>query len=51
MSSVWDAWTTAINLIFAQSQDPDSAIQDAATKIRGLIGASPSPAASASTAP
>lgn len=37
MSSVWTAWTDAINLIFAQSQDPDQAIQDAATTIRGLI--------------
>ncbi len=40
MSSVWTAWTDAINLIFAQSQDPDSAIQDAATTIRGLISGS-----------
>lgn len=37
MSSVWDAWTIAINVIFEQSQDPDAAVTDAAAKIRDLI--------------
>ena len=40
MDSVWTAWTNAINLIFAQSGDPDQAITDAATQIRGLISGS-----------
>lgn len=38
MSSVWEAWTSAINLIFEQSQDPEQAVRDAATQIRSLIG-------------
>lgn len=38
MSSVWDAWTQAINLIFTQQQDPDAAVDDAAQQIRDLIG-------------
>jgi len=50
MDSVWTDWTNAINLIFAQSQAPDSAMQDAASKIRALIGGA-SPAPSGSTAP
>lgn len=37
MSSVWDAWIVAINVIFEQSQDPDAAVTDAAEKIRDLI--------------
>jgi len=40
MDSVWTAWTNAINLIFAQSGDPDQAITDAATQIRDLISGS-----------
>jgi maltose/maltodextrin transport system substrate-binding protein/arabinogalactan oligomer/maltooligosaccharide transport system substrate-binding protein len=38
MSSVWTAWTDALNLIFQQAEDPEQAMQDAATEIRGLIG-------------
>jgi maltose-binding protein MalE len=37
MSSVWDAWISAINLIFEQGQDPDAAVEDAASQIRDLI--------------
>jgi maltose-binding protein MalE len=44
MSSVWTAWTDAINLIFGQGQEPDSAMTDAAAKIRDLIGPGASPA-------
>ena len=38
MSNVWGAWTDAINLVFAQSQDAEEAFTEAAEKIRGLIG-------------
>jgi arabinogalactan oligomer / maltooligosaccharide transport system substrate-binding protein len=38
MSAVWEAWTTAINLIFEQSQEPEPAVRDAASQIRELIG-------------
>jgi maltose-binding protein MalE len=38
MSNVWGAWTDAINLVFAQTQDAEQAFKDAAVKIRGLIG-------------
>jgi maltose/maltodextrin transport system substrate-binding protein/arabinogalactan oligomer/maltooligosaccharide transport system substrate-binding protein len=38
MAAVWEAWTTAINLIFEQAQDPEQAVRDAATRIRELIG-------------
>lgn len=37
MSSVWEAWTDAIRLIFQQREAPDTAIMDAAETIRGLI--------------
>ena len=37
MSSVWGAWTDAINLIFQQSEDPETAMTNAAEQIRGLI--------------
>jgi maltose-binding protein MalE len=39
MSSVWEAWTDAIRLIFQQREAPDVAIQDAAEIIRDLIAA------------
>jgi len=38
MSSVWTAWTDAINLIFAQTEDPETAVENAAEQIRTLIG-------------
>jgi arabinogalactan oligomer/maltooligosaccharide transport system substrate-binding protein len=38
MSKVWDAWTKAINLVYTQQQDSQTAFKDAATTIRGLIG-------------
>jgi arabinogalactan oligomer / maltooligosaccharide transport system substrate-binding protein len=38
MSSVWGAWTDAINLVFQQAEDPETAMQNAAEQIRGLIG-------------
>ncbi len=37
MSSVWDAWTKAITLIFQQQQDPEQAFKDAAKTIRDKI--------------
>lgn len=39
MSAVWTDWTDALNLIFAQSQDPEEAMTDAAESIRTTIGA------------
>lgn len=47
MSAVWEAWTKGLDLIWTQAQDPEDAMRDAATTIRGLIagtGQSPSPA-------
>lgn len=40
MSAVWTDWTDALDLIFTQAQDPDSALQDAAESIRALIAGS-----------
>jgi len=34
MSAVWDSWTKAINLIYAQQVAPDKAMKDAANAIR-----------------
>jgi len=38
MSAVWGAWTDAINLIFTQSEDAESAMTTAAERIRTTIG-------------
>ncbi len=40
MSSVWEAWSKAITLIFQQQQAPDQAIKDAAETIRKTIAGS-----------
>jgi arabinogalactan oligomer / maltooligosaccharide transport system substrate-binding protein len=40
MSSVWTDWTDALDLIFTQAQEPDSALTDAAESIRALIAGS-----------
>jgi len=40
MSAVWTDWTDALDLIFTQAQDPESALQDAAESVRGLIAGS-----------
>jgi maltose/maltodextrin transport system substrate-binding protein/arabinogalactan oligomer/maltooligosaccharide transport system substrate-binding protein len=37
MAGVWDSWTKAINLIYAQQIDPDKAMTDAAAAIREKI--------------
>jgi len=37
MSSVWEDWTKAINLVFQQQEDPVKAITDAANSIRSKI--------------
>ncbi|HUR16061.1 MAG TPA: maltose ABC transporter substrate-binding protein [Candidatus Limnocylindrales bacterium] len=37
MSAVWTDWTDALDLIFTGAQDSDSALQDAAESIRGII--------------
>jgi arabinogalactan oligomer / maltooligosaccharide transport system substrate-binding protein len=37
MASVWESWTQAINLIFTQEEDPETAITDAAETIREQI--------------
>jgi maltose/maltodextrin transport system substrate-binding protein/arabinogalactan oligomer/maltooligosaccharide transport system substrate-binding protein len=37
MSAVWTSWTDALDLIFTQAQDPDSALTDAAEEIRTTI--------------
>ena len=38
MASTWVPWMNALNLIFRQEQEPESAFRDAAATIRGLIG-------------
>jgi len=38
MGSVWSAWSNALELIVNQSQDPTTAMQDAAAEIRALLG-------------
>jgi maltose-binding protein MalE len=38
MSSVWNAWSDALQLIVNQEQDPTTAMQDAANEIRALLG-------------
>jgi arabinogalactan oligomer / maltooligosaccharide transport system substrate-binding protein len=37
MSAVWEHWTTAINLVFEQAQDPEEAFRNAAERIRETI--------------
>jgi maltose/maltodextrin transport system substrate-binding protein/arabinogalactan oligomer/maltooligosaccharide transport system substrate-binding protein len=37
MSAVWNAWGNAVNLIYQQQADPETAIQDAAQAIRDEI--------------
>ena len=38
MTSVWNAWSDALQLIVNQEQDPTAAMQDAASEIRALLG-------------
>jgi arabinogalactan oligomer / maltooligosaccharide transport system substrate-binding protein len=38
MGSVWSAWSAALELIVNQTQDPTTAMQDAAAEIRALLG-------------
>jgi len=38
MGSVWSAWSDALELIVNQTQDPTTAMQDAAAQIRALLG-------------
>jgi len=38
MGSVWSAWSNALELIVNQTQDPTTAMQDAANEIRALLG-------------
>jgi maltose-binding protein MalE len=38
MGSVWSAWSAALELIVNQTQDPTTAMQDAANEIRTLLG-------------
>lgn len=38
MGSVWSAWSAALELIVNQTQDPTTAMQDAADEIRALLG-------------
>jgi len=38
MGSVWSAWSSALELIVNQEQDPTTAMQDAAAQIRSLLG-------------
>jgi maltose-binding protein MalE len=37
MSSVWEDWTKAINLVYQQQEEPGKAITDAANSIRSKL--------------
>ena len=37
MSSAWESWTDALELIFAGSDDPEQTIRDAAAAVRDDI--------------